>query len=147
MREAMDDYDISDDAPTASLELRQTLLRIQDGELQRRNQDGGCVMRIPLDDIEDVAVCRQFEPVALVFLAIAGGLGAIGHFVSENWLFTAILYVVGLVPLFIGLFGMRGHYIVIRSAGDEVRVLSKDESDETVGFVNSVRLLRGGDRR
>ena len=143
----MNDDDYSDEESTAELELPQTLLRVEDGELQRRTQDGGYVMRIPLDDIEEIAVRRQFEPISLVFVALAGGLGAIGYFVSENWLFTAILYVLALLPLCIGVFGITGFYIVIRSAGGEMRVSSKDESDETLGFVNSVRLLLGGNRR
>ena len=143
----MDDYDYSDEEPTASLELPQTMLRIQDGELQRRTQGGGTMMRIPLDDIEEITVRRQFEPISLVFVALAGGLGAIGYFVSEHWLFSGILYVIALLPLSIGVFGITGFYIVIRSAGGEVRVSSKDESDEPIGFVNSVRLLLGGNRR
>jgi hypothetical protein len=142
----MEDYDYSDDESTADLELPQTMLRIEDGELQRRTHDGGTTMRVPLDDIEEIEVRREFEPVALVFLAIAAALGAIGHFISQSWLFTAILYVIGLVPLSIGVFGITGLYIVIRSTTGEVHVSSKDEPDETVGFVNSVRLLLSGGR-
>ena len=47
--------------PPARLELQRTRLRVEEGELIRRNETGGIVTRVPLDDIEGVRYARDLS--------------------------------------------------------------------------------------
>ena len=136
--------DETPDLPPASLELRKTYLRVEEGELVRRNEAGGVVMRVPLDDLESVAYVREFNPFSFAILLVAGGIAAIGYFVSQYNVVTVLLYVLAMLLGVFGLFGLRGDVVLVRTRGEAVRIASPDQADEVAGFVASLKQLCGG---
>lgn len=52
-------------APQGLLVLPKTRLSVEDGELIRRGEPGGVIMRFPLDDVEAVDFVRPFNSFSL----------------------------------------------------------------------------------
>lgn len=127
----------------AQLELFKTGLRVVDGELQRLNKHGGIVMRLPLRKIESVEFHSRLDPFCLVFIAVGIGLGAVGHYVSENNVLTALLYAAGIILIGFGLLGGITRLIEIRSTAGCTTVQCNDMADEAEGFVCSLQPLIG----
>ncbi|MDB5313061.1 MAG: hypothetical protein JWO38_7263 [Gemmataceae bacterium] len=134
------------DLPAASLDLRQTRLRVEEGELVRRNESGGVVMRVPFDDVESVAYVRELNTFAVATILVAGGLVAIGYYVSEYNVVRVLLYVGAMLIGVFGLFALRGDVIEVRTRGESLRIPSPDPTDEVIGFVMSLKQLCGGRR-
>lgn len=127
----------------AQLELFKTGLRVVDGELQRLNKLGGIVMRLPLRQIDMVEFQSRLDPFCLVFITVGIGLGAIGHYVSENNVLTALLYAAGIILVGFGLLGSITRLIQIRSSGCTTTIQCSDMVDEGEGFVCSLQALIG----
>lgn len=127
----------------AQLELFKTGLRVVDGELQQLNKEGGIVMRLPLRQIETVEFQSRLDPFCLVFIAVGIGLGAVGHYVSENNVLTALLYAAGIILVGFGLLGSVTRLIQIRSGAGGITIQCNDMVDEGEGFVCSLQGLIG----
>lgn len=150
----MNHYDSDDNGDSqaglegdALLELIKTGLRVVDGELQRVNSQGGIVMRLSLRQIEAVEFCSRFDPFCLVFVAVGIGLGAVGYFVSENNLLTALLYAAGIMLVGFGLLGSVTRLIVVHCPGGITTIQCNDMVDEGEGFVCSLQALIGADAK
>ena len=131
------------DLPPAALELRKTRLRVEEGELVRRNELGGAVMQVPLDDIESIIYSREISMFAIVMIVMAGGFASIGYFVSNYNVLNVILYVLAMLLCSFGVFGFRDDVIVLRTRGENFRITPPDQTDDVVGFVVSVKRLCG----
>jgi hypothetical protein len=142
----MSDENKEPDLPPATLELRQTRLRVEEGELVRRNETGGIIMRVPLDDIETVQFVRKLNALAFAALGVAAGMVAIGYFVSEYNVVTVLLYVAAMFLAVFSLIGVREDVFVVRSRGEDIRVSCPDPSDAVAGFAASLKPLVGGPR-
>ena len=129
------------------LELSKTRLRVRDGELQRRNAQGGVALRLPLADIEAIEWRYVFDPMCLVFMAMGSGVGAIGRFLVENNTFSGVLYVASVLMIGFGAIGLMGTYIVVQSGGKSFKIQCSDMNDEGEGFVASVEHMLRGARR
>lgn len=130
-------------ASEAWLELKGLQLRVEADELIRRNTRGNVVLRLPLGEIEELAVRRSADPTALAILIIGLGLAVLGCFVSESVILTTILYIVAGLAIVIAMFGCVRTGIDLRVAGQTVTLYSTvsgvDSPDEIAGFVLSLR--------
>lgn len=133
-----------EDRPPTTLGLAKTRLVVEDGELIRRDEAGGVMLRFPLDDVEAVEFVRPFNPFALVALGFGAGLGAIGYFVSDYNVVTVFLYVAGMASVLMSLMGMFNDVVLLRVRGEEIRIESPDVANDIRGFVASLRSMVGG---
>lgn len=125
----------------AALELAKTRLRVDGDELQRRNANGGVLLRLPLADVADLELRAAFDPVCLVFLAAAAAVAAIAFFVSEYVILTSLLYLGAVALAVLACFGTVTRRIVVRTSDGETQIQCDDNRDEAEGFVLSVRHL------
>lgn len=132
--------------PPARLELQQTRLRVEEGELVRRNQTGGIVTRVPLDDIEGVRYARDLSLFAVVTWMFSAGLAAIGYFVSENNVVSVALYVLASLGAAFGLIGLLNDVLLVKTRGENMRIACADPADEVAGFAMSLKAMTGGGR-
>jgi len=137
--------DDEDDRPAPHLELPKTGLAVLDGELVRRSDKGGMLLRIPLDDIDAVEFSRPFNFTCLVPFGLAAGFVALGVLVSEYNVVTVILYVLALCLAAFALFGLRNDVVILFARNQPPVHLSCDDSSDVVsGFVLSLKALIGG---
>lgn len=141
-RRADEDSDAGMSDPV--LELFKTGLRVQDGELQRVNAQGGITMRLPLGTIESVEFRTGFDPFCLVFITVGSGLGAVGYMVSENNLLTSLLYAAGILLVGFGLLGCVVRWVRVCAPAGTIHIQCNDLIDEGEGFVCSLQALIGG---
>jgi hypothetical protein len=119
-------------------------LRVLEGVLEWRNEQGGVLLRLPLEAVESVVLRYRFEPGSIVILGLAAGLAWVGWAVSEsNWL-TTLLYVAAILLGAIGLFGVIDHIVVIRSWNQTLRISCKDAAEEAAGFVMGLQTTMQG---
>jgi len=130
--------------PDAILELAKTRLRVIGKELQRANESGGIMLRLPLDQIQTAEFRQQFNVWSLLLLVPAAGLVAIGYFVSDSTGLSILLYLGALVFTFFATLVSTCLYIVIGSASGTTSIQCSDQSDECDGFVTSLRPMIGG---
>jgi hypothetical protein len=130
--------------PPARLELQQTRLRVEEGELVRRNVSGGIVTRVPLDDIEGVRYTRDLSLFAVVTWLFSAGLAAIGFFVSENNVVSVALYVLASLGAAFGLIGLLNDVLLVKTRGENIRIACSDPGDEVAGFAMSLKAMTGG---
>jgi hypothetical protein len=132
------------DSSEHSLHLVKTRLCLNGGELQRLNNNGGAILRLPLAIVRSIEVRKKFDPICLVFMAMGAGAAAIGALVSENSTLTVLLYVAGVLLVGFGLLGAMALQIIIRTDDEVATVQCTDMNDEAECFVTSVRhMLRG----
>lgn len=141
-----DDKFLNTNLPPARLELEQTRLRVEEGELIRRNKTGGIVTRVPLDDIEGVRYARDLSLFAVVTWLFSAGLAAIGYFVSENNVVSVALYVLSSLGAAFGLIGLLNDVLLVKTRGENIRIGCLDPGDEVAGFAASLKTMIGGGR-
>lgn len=141
-----DDKNLNTNLPPARLELEKTRLRVEEGELVRRNESGGIVTRVPLDDIESVRYARDLSLFAVVTWAFSAGLAAIGYFVSENNIVSVALYVLASLGAAFGLIGLMNDVLLVKTRGEDIRIACADPGDEVAGFALSLKTMTGGGR-
>jgi len=141
-----DDKYLNTNLPPARLELQRTRLRVEEGELVRRNEGGGIVTRVPLDDIEAVRYARDLSLFALVTWAFSAGLAAIGYFVSENNVVSVALYVLAILGAAFGMIGLLNDVLLVKTRGETIRIACLDPGDEVEGFAMSLKAMTGGGR-
>jgi hypothetical protein len=139
---------VSDDAPGGNspglLALPKTRLTVEDGELIRRGDGGEVMMRFPLDDIEAVDFVRPFNLFSLIPLSLAGGLVALGIWVSTSNILSVLLYVAAMFLTAFAFFGLRNDTLVLTVRGKEVRTDCSETADDVLGFATSLGGLIGG---
>jgi hypothetical protein len=127
----------------AELELCKTRLRVVGGDLIRLNEKGGIAMRLPLDEIEDVASVYRIEPLGPIFLLLALGIGAVAYYVSQYNILTTLLYIVALGLMALSIPGFLNRVIAVRARTGTTAIGFSDSWDEASGFVTSLRRLIG----
>ena len=124
----------------AWLELPGNGLQVIADHLVGWSSDETALFRIPLAAIESVSLRRRLEWAGMRVIIFALGMGAIGAFVSESSILTAILYVVALGLLLIGCVGAIRKTLLIRVTGKLIGVpLSMEGDEHAVGFVLSLQ--------
>ena len=134
-----DDDDFDDDFDEPDLALPETRLQVQGDRLLRLNADGSTLMNLSLPSIVSVRFRDKFDPYSFAFAATAGGLVAIGKYVSDtNWV-SCILYVLA-IPLVMNFFyGIFRRTITIQRDDGPLDIVCSESKDQLQGFVLSLR--------
>ena len=136
--------DDREDGPARVLVLPKTRMAVEGGELIRREEAGGVMMRFPLDDVDAVRFVRPFNPYCLLPIGLAGGLVALGVWASEYNVLSVLLYVGAMFLAAFGMFGLRNDTLVLTVRGEEIRIDSPDTAEDVRGFAASLGSLIGG---
>lgn len=124
--------------------LPKSRLYVFDEELQRRNEDGTLLLRLPLASIHKVEFRRPLNPFCLVFVGTGLVCVGIAWFVSANNLLSCLLYVAALVLLVLAIGGMRHDQIVVWTETDAIVLDCAEQSDEVKCFVASFQSVLAG---
>jgi len=122
------------------LELPGSGLQVIADNLVCWSSDETALFRIPLAAIENVSLRRRIQWAGVRVIIFALGMGAIGAFVSESSILTAILYVVALGLLLIGGVGSIRKTLLIRVTGKLIGVpLGIESAEHAIGFIVSLQ--------
>jgi hypothetical protein len=134
-------------APEPLFALSKTRVCVYPGELQRKNEDGTLLLRLPLASIQSAVFRRPFNPSCLLLVGAAALFAAIGWFVSEyNWL-SCLLYVAAVVVTVVAVIGSRSDRLVLRTDGGEVSFDCAELANEVTCFVTSLQEVLATSRR
>ena len=134
-----DDDDFDDDFDEPDLALPETRLQVQGDRLLRLNADGSTLMNLSLPSIVSVRFRDKFDPYSFAFAATAGGLVAIGKYVSDtNWL-SCLLYVLAIPLAVIFSFCVFDNTITIQQEDGSLDIVCSESKDQIQGFVLSLR--------
>lgn len=129
------------------LKLPKTRLEVMQTRVQRLNADGSKLFQLPLSDVTSVEFRRPQDPRALLFLAAALAVAALGYFVSaHNWL-SCLLYVAGVLAGFLALLGWRKDQLVLQTGGAEMVVDCDEMANEVSCFAIALNALLGVARK
>ena len=133
------DEDFDDDFDDPELALPQTRLQVQGDRLLRLNEDGSTLMNLSLRSIVSVRFRDKFDPYSFAFAATAGGLVAIGKYVSDaNWL-SCLLYVLAIPLAVIFCFCVFDNTITIQQDDGSLDIVCSESKDHIQGFILSLR--------